>query len=469
MFNKKTILAVCALAIATGITACGGEDPIDDDNEGGNDTPGNINPDRPGSEIGSAVLSPEESKEFLEESARGFISKFHTSDQSEIIGLSSFFCDRYGDLELPRNFGVEDDEVSYYSPAILMKAASTLAKSAQVSSLSRAVETYVYSLKFDQFAGVYEPGSNRWMYVDSSDDIVFRFSGSYGEPCELRISASRNNTSNIEYTYVDYDEHWDYNSNEWVEEVNYKDIYKIAVPKKANVTITKSGTSLADVTLNTDINPNGHKFSANLSGTVANIGVNAETSGTDSKISESATLTIDGGKLIITSAEINGKNLCNFEKIKNDTEAEGDDYFRPSDYLTKGSASVDVMGNVQAYLNVDFNDKLVMTDTYFDSYDYDSKSQALALAKQSAELFNRYITSKVCYNNHQTTQAKLQFAPVLSEYYSYWEYAIEGLILFPDNTTYSAEDYFNTGFAGIVNQCEDLYEAYEALWWRARY
>lgn len=395
-------------------------------------------------------MTPTESKQYLQEVGKEFLGYFNPTDQKEAIELSSYFMDNYGDLDMPEEFDFEDYDY-WYSPAEIFRAIGLTAKGDAVA-MSRASYYYTYTVDFERCKGIYEPGRYRWNKVSDSKDIVFRFTGPMGSRCEMKI-VGEGKTNSFQYTYEE----------SWYNDI-YRDEYNISVPKKLTLTVTKNSNQIAIARVDTDIDIDGHKYTADVEATVANIGVKANSNGNDSRLYAQSTLTVNGKTLITAEAELNGNNLCNANMILNDLEYDLEDGYITK-WFTKGAGKVNVLEKVQGYANINFTNEFARIDTYWGYWDY-SRQEALRLANQAANVLNSNITAKVRYDNKATDQALIVFQPVLDEWgYNSWEYELEPVLYFPvDETTYSFEDYFENGFRSLKSQWESLLGSYEKLW-----
>lgn len=452
--KKQSFFAFGAMMLLMGsVVACGDKDK---------EFEGDLDDQGSGS---MEVMSPTESKNFLETTAKEFIGYFNPNDQKQVIQLCDYFLDEYGDLDAPKEFEIEEDE-DYYSnawesPAKIIKAMRQLAKNANGPSMAKELYTYTYTINFDRFKGVYQPGTYSWQRVSDSDDIVFRFAGPNDEQCEAKVSAS-GSTSNAEVTYDDtWFDYWD--------NMEYTDryIYKISVPKTLTATLTQDRETLANAKVETDVDYKGHKYTATVTATVANIQASVTSNGDDSHLYQATGVWVSGTQIVNCTAEVKGYNLCNVDKIIDGFENDFEDY-KLTNWFTTGSAKVNVLDKVQVYADVTFKDSFVDADDSWGYWDYDSRNEAYQEAQRVADIFNNNIDAKVRYNNKATDQATFQVQPVLDKWGSsdqYWEYYLEPVLYFPqDKTTYTFEEYFEKGFESLEKQWNSLIDSYERLW-----
>ena len=432
---KKFIYGLAAVAtLSLGFTSCSDKD---DDGIGDIDQ-------------GSGTMeaySPEESKEFLEKTATEALNLLNPEDQREVIELCSYFLETYGDLDLPENFDVEEDEDNYLSN--YMKSTLRGLASGQPSMLTRAAVDYVYDIDFDNFKGVYTPGRYEWVKTDDSNDVIFRFNNKAGQACELKAVGSSNYyDTSFEWTEEDY-----YDGDE-VSQYNFR------VPAQVNVTLTAGGKQLASAKVNSNVNFSAHNLSVNAEVSVANISAVAQTEGNDSKVAETATTTINGQLYIAETAVATGNHLCDIN-FYNKNFTDSDDYASAlSQLFSKGEAQVNVLNKV--YVDGTINYTYALYDAL------GLYAESVAEAETYVTLLNKNISGKVRYNNTTTTQATVTWSYTADKYSWGTEYTIEPQLQFPDGTTYYFVNYFENGFEGVESLWNNLTKKYEAIWDAAR-
>lgn len=445
--KKYLYYAACGLALSLAMGACGNDEPEIDI------------PDEPQGEM--EQLSPSESKKYLETTGSEFLSKFKAADQRDLMEVAAWVSEEYGDLDMPKEFEVEpvitDRRVSDF-----LRGVAYAMSHADATKAGEALVTYTYSLDFDQFKGVYEPGRYRWNRTGDSNDIVFQFKDKYGKECKLVAKAAKG-TSDVDINVNDYEWDWDEENGYYEYDVVYA--YKTRIPKQVTVTLTNGGATLVNGTINSDINVKGHKVSVDGNVTVANISAIFKVEGSDTKVTETSNFVVSGSTLVSTTATVDGNKLCDLDNWQ--SMADSDDGINDDAILTvlkNGTATVSVLNRVRVDGNVQFNRDIIGVDTYWDQYDY-SKDDAEKLAKKAAENFNKYVTAEVRYGNAATVQANLLWKPKYDDNYYYWEYTLEPLLKFAsDGTTYGFEEYFENGFSNLVDQWEDLIKSYEKVW-----
>lgn len=422
------VLSLCTMA-GLSMTSCS-----DNDNDG----LGDINQGSGTME----TMSPEESKKFLEETATTALNMLNPDDQKALIQLCSYFLDRYEDLDLPENFEVEEDTRSFLNE--FFYETTRAVGSADASYLTRVAVDYVYNINFENFKGIYQPGKYEWEKIGDSNDVIFRFTGVNGQNCELKATGSSN--------YYD-------TSFEWTEDDYYGDEitqYNFHIPAQVKVTLTEGNTQLAECQVNSNVNFAYHNFTIDCQVKVANITAEAKTEGNDSKVTETATTTVNGTKYIYDYAVATGNHLCDIN-FYNKNFGNNEDYATAfSQMFSKGEATVNVLDKVSVDGTIQYTYAL-----------YD----ALGLSPDSAveaetyvALLNNNIKGQVRYNNTSTVQATVGWSYTAEKYSWGTTYQIEPQLIFPDGTSYYFTKYFESGFSGVENLWNSLTRKYEAMW-----
>ncbi len=407
------------------------------------------------------VMTPEESKTYLQNTATEFLDLFKPADQKEVIELAAYFSDEYGDYELPSNFDIEeeeDDDILYYSPAKYIKNLADAARG-DLDGLTRAAYVYTYNINFDRFTGIYEPNkrNEEWVKTGDSKDIIFRFTDKNGQTVELKATQA-GGTSDFDFSYSETYEYYD-------EKETYN--YYISIPKTVTATLTQGGKELANSTVTSSIDVNGHKVNAEVSANMCNLAVSAKVDGNDTKVTANTIYYMNGNKVASAQASVNGHDLCNKDKWQKVAEAEDDDEVNNllATMLDKGDCAADVLGKVQVYGELTYY-KEASDDLDFCIGFPNDKTLAKTACQAACDRLNKNVKAQLRYDGTKTDQATLLFQPYLDEWGSYdsnWEYYPECVLLFPDKTTYSFESYFEK-FTNVSNKFDTLIDAYEKLW-----
>lgn len=446
-FKHLMALMLCGTMLLA-VPACGDDGPSNP-GENPNPTP------NPGTHQPSdKEYTPEESKEFLEDVAEEFLNKFNSSDQQKVISLCSYFAEEYGDLEMPENFEIDEEEV--YNPASYMAALGQGAKNFDMGAMTRAGYQYIYRVNFPHFTGIYRPAGDEWKKVGNSDDIIFKFYNRNGQDCSIEVKASSNSSNET----LDFEDEW-YDGYKWNTDT-YK--YIIQLPREVNVKVKENGVTLAESTIKSEVSISGHRMSADVMTTVANLSAHGVVNGTDTRITSNVTLNVSGTQIMQATATIDGNRMCDYDYIKRHAENETLDAL---DFFNSGVAKTDILGKVQIDANLTFNEAIMdaLEQTYWDYYD-GSESYCQQQAQNAINTFKRYLTTNIRYNNTATSQATLDYRikKENDSYYGWGYIEIVPVLHFNDNTTYEFDNYFGSGFGNVTNLFESLIDSYENAW-----
>lgn len=425
------------------------------------------NPEGPQGDGTMEVMTPEESKVFLQDAAVDFLNKFKPEEQKALIELAAYYDSEYADYDLPDNFYLDDDDPSY-SPARYLRQLAKAAKG-DVDALTRAANSYSYNIKFDRFAGIYEPVSSReeWVKTGNSNDIIFRFTNKSAQPVELKISQS-GGVSDLEYSYSEWDWEYDYNIGDY-KEIEEKYTYYLSIPKNVTTTLTENGSSLANATVISSIDVKGHTLSANIDATLMNLRATAKVAGNDSKVEARTELYVSNEKIASAYATLEGSGLCDLDRYEKMEDLDDDDlYSELAKMFKSGDCGLDMLGEVQVYGQGTYYREMPLDlDGWFDKWDYESQAAALQGCQDACDRLNKSIKMQLRYNNTSTDQATAFFQPAFDDWGYGWEYYTDCVLLFPDDTKYSVEEYFKN-FTTVSGKFDSLLDAYQKIWRQAK-
>lgn len=450
--NFKWALAVLSLAV---LASCGDDNKNDDID----------NPEGPQGSGTMEVMTPEQSKTYLQNAVVDFLNKFNPEDQKDAIELAAYFSQEYADLEAPEEFEIEPDGNSR-TPGAFLKAIAAAAKG-DMDGLTRAANAYSYTLNFDRFTGVYEPSKSKgeWVKTENSNDVVFKFTNKSAQPVVLTVTQS-GGVSDFDFSLNDWDYDYNYDTGYWEEyEVKYN--YYLSIPKTVTANLTENGQELANTVVVSNIDVDGHTISADVNATLMNLKTEAKISGNDSKVEANSVFYVSGEKVGSAYATLTGSDLCNKKKYESFEDMDDDQIQEEiAKMINKGDCGADLLGMVQVYGQVSYyKDMPDDLDFYADDYDYNSKEEARNDCQKACNRLNENIKTQLRYDNTATDQASLQFIPGFDEWYGgqYWEYFVTCNLLFPDNTSYNIDSYFEN-FSNVTNKWDTLLDAYEKIW-----
>ncbi len=437
--NTARCLLVAVLAIAS--PSCGKDDPATEPTPtpGGNtgaDPNPNPTPDDPKPTDG--VFAPEDAKQHVENTAMKFMNLFDAADQQRLADLAEYVADRYGELRLP--YGWETDD-NYYAPASFVSAVARTYRTASYAPLSRSVYTY----RFADYAGIYEPGSYRWEKTGTSDDVIFRFAGKRGT-CELKATAS---ADGWEATYDDDDN---------------GDRYTGTVPRLIHITLTEGGTTLADISVESKVDFDMATADIKVDATVMNLAAEVTFSGTDTRLTEQQTLKINGNVCQTSTATVNGYNMLRENTIRR----LADESLKPADVFSGASGTVDLLGALQVRGEVARFSSIAddLDDNYWGWSMY-TESQAERLCRAFCDKINANVDTRVYFNGTDVVQAVGIALPYFTDYgYDSWYWSAHlGLRYVSDNSTQDFDAFLdNYDTTSVENRFTSLVRSYRRLW-----
>ncbi len=403
-----------------------------------------LEPDKPKGEM--EKLTPEESKDFLDNSAKTMMNTLNASDQESFIKTASYAYENYADIEFPDKSG---DDNERKNPALFLKNLANAVKQGSAHAMAAASYTYVYDYDYREYYGVYEVRGSEWVKTEDSENIVFKFRNYDRSTCILTLEPSK------EFSDIDWE-------NEYDDYYSETEEYYVKIPKTVKVTLVSGTKTLVNGTVNTSVSKTAHTVSADANITVENINAQCQINGTDTKV-DAAFATTVGGKLFVKgNTSINGTHLCDVDFFRNN-DIESEDLYN---YFKSGTANANAMDLVQIDAKAEFTREFcAILDRSYYNYDYDTETEAETAIANDVKLYNQYISANVRYNNTKTVQAKLKFDYEHESYYRGWEYYIIPLIQFEgDGSTYTFEEYFEKGFGSVENQWNSLVRSYKSIW-----
>lgn len=437
--NTARCLLVAVLAIAS--PSCGKDDPATEPTPtpGGNTgTDPNPNPTPDDPKPAEGVFAPEDAKQHVENTAIKFMNLFDAADQQQLADLAEYVADRYGELRLP--YGWETDD-NYYAPAAFVSAAARMYRTASYAPLSHSVYTY----RFADYAGIYEPGSYRWEKTGTSDDVIFRFAGKRGT-CELKATAS---ADGWEATY---------------DEDDNGDRYTGTVPRLIHITLTEGGTTLVDISVESKVDFDMATADIKVDATVMNLAAEVTFSGTDTRLTEQQTLKINGNVCQTSTATVNGYNMLRENTIRR----LADESLKPADVFSGASGTVDLLGALQARGEVARFSSIAddLDDNYWGWSMY-TESQAERLCRAFCDKINANVDTRVYFNGTDVVQAVGIALPYFTDYgYDSWYWSAHlGLRYVSDSSTQDFDAFLdNYDTTSVENRFTSLVRSYRRLW-----
>ncbi len=464
-YIKFLIGGAAATALALSVASCG--DSNEEPQGGKTDTKAEWTDSE--KENSQKITTEEEAKEYIGQTASLVLDKFRPADQRPILELAANFVDAYGD------YTIDLGGSQYGAPRCGSKALGRLFKGFRDAAASREYLGYAASaqnvLELGMFTGVYEPDTRRGVFYRAGDssDIIIRFQ-SNGKRCELKVVPGK--------------AAWTLDA----AELSEGEIDAVKIPREMTFSLTEGSTTLVNGSLATYW-ADGSELSFATDVTALNVRAAADTKATNSVVKSTEKLFVDGTEIVSASATVNGKGMVTSSTIEKAFDREEDTYetWTGNGYETvteyyyeanprkfanifqNGSAYAKLLGRVMVKAAVPDSHKLLELDeTCFNSYDYDSQSEAKKDCQAACSLLNSGVPAKLYIAGNDAATATLKWQPYLNEEdygygYSYWCWEPEGVMEFADGTRYSFYDYDVNDFAGLLNRFDNVFQSYENL------
>lgn len=412
----KFIPALLAAA-ALSLCACGGEDP-----------------DEPGTDPGNSGTfgdkTPEEVKEQLAGIASSVLDKFNPEDQEELVNFVDYLSRAYGDVEF-------EEEGGYYSP------------------MRRVAKEYdeIIDIVSAFPNGVYTPVGGKWTKTEDSKDVVLRIPNDsrYGR---VELTVKQSGKQNVEAN------------------VPEEGSYLVTAPTSVEGTLTANGKTMVSEKLTANLNTTAKTLEVSETTTAANVVKTIRINAGNSQATATTSVTVGGSQIVNATGTLNGRNLCDINKIAQAVYDENiESFFSGATISGNVIGQLFINGSVKAIgevMNAYGKDYSFGNDEW---YEYSSLQQAANACSKAVDLINRNVNVGVSFAQNGPTEAALTFI-VDEDFYTYtdWNgnvvntgwYSPMPALKFGDGTTYT-DDFFEYGFDAVINQFETLVEAYERL------
>ena len=439
-----------AMAMSLMFVACGGDDDSKDE--------GIVVPDSesPGSNVNS--MTPKEQKEYLEQTARQLLSRINANDFKPVTDILNYVEEKYSGSEY---YDYRTGKYVYegYDNSVLddwFESALELCE----GTMSNNVQKNFYTAA--NFRARFVAGNNGWEKQGSSDGLEFHFTDAQNQACVLKIWASDRYTK-AHLSLLD-ETRWKY--------VNGKEIQQryenaIGVPAEATATLTRGGTTLVSVKVNTalkmakediDLATDNYEATADVSTCGYNVVVEKASFMGDNKAYAAVKVFKGSEQLLSAEAEANGK-----VRLTTQSEYRYGYYREWTEFEVKeagrGVFKVDVQGKVQAIGEIKDIDRFL---------DYSEKTHDNrwdeANFKRAIDNANEELNIGLYYDGKNTRMATVKLSTQTSRKYGEIYYEAVPAIYFNDGTSYSFEEYFDeTYFKKVINNFEDLVNDFKHL------
>lgn len=470
--NFMRVAAVCAVAFT--FTACGGDD---EEPGGGSEI---VDPDqKPTPEPNPDVdaMDPAAAKGYLEDTAIELLSIVQPSDHETLVRIVGYWNENYGEYEAPAVWNLdalEGDDDDYYkarrhNPLRHMMRALGKAAKGDIAAMSRAMNEV---LNVARFSGIYEPGRDSygdgiWVKTGNSKDVVFKF------PC---------NGNTVEVKAFG-------EGGTWGEQEGG---IRVEVPRKATLILNNGGTELVNAVVESNLDFNAHTINVDLNASLVNVNLKSSTKGDNNSIRTETYAFYAGRQVARSTATVNGRNMVDRNAIKNLFKEEKEHYedgygnvyeevwyefdvAQAEKMFIDGKTDSDVLGKIRVAGTITgFGRLMAESEKYFDCDEYSDKEAALRDCQQQAEVIKELVDVKLYLAGSANSSAEVDYKPYFdgeeNEYYSWWEWYNEPVLLFADGSTTSMEGYFGgNNFMGLDTPLRNIIYAYEGYWLNYRH
>lgn len=363
-------------------------------------------------DVNGGKLSPDAQKEKLETTARMAMEECPASDFQEFSDFAAFLTEQYFD-----------------KPDYDLSAFENRFEELYNIFFSRKDDHDLMVLVLAQCTGEFAFGENAVTYTPS-DKLRLKVADEQGRNylVELKTSGEVKTINNYDIDGLDI---------------------TLKIPEKIGVVITRNGETMISVDVNYDlrlhdnINPTNDMVAINEKITVKNYVISTSCSyDAKSKLAKVNCSLTKGGKLIVShnasaTVTLSGQTIPEADLVN----------------IQNFSADADIMGAVQVKgSSPDYS----VVKSIFNEYDYRSQQST----DKAASRINQLISLKLYYDGQITEQAHVELECRSNNDYFY----LVPVIVFGDNSRYTAEDYFSEElFGNLISQFENYAEMFVNL------
>lgn len=439
-----------------------------------------------------------------------FVNAIEAETHKNVVDVITYLDDAYGSYDIDDAYESKLegllDETSGTRAKNPVKAMANLTKiclaaaqnGAQLSSRVAEVWTYTLHAGLTDLYGKFIPDSyyEEWAYDSSvKDRLEVAFPDSRGQQWVATLKGSKE-TSRVHVVVKD-DYSYSYTENGTViNNKNYIDNYNVTidVPKQMTFAVKCEGSTIVDMTINSDVafetnveveseskdyynydeyygSWYDHEYNQELLAfeiDYKNLNVDAKmtvngyeetfkTNVTKSGVTANAGVKIDGKSMLTADAKINADFNAFFDAVSQMSEPTPEEV---ANWLKDVSVNVDVMGQVQLKASCpSFYNLYKASEQVNESYDFNSFSSAV-------ESYNKAFDIKLYFDKKSSEVAFIEIEAY--EEYDEWDGttyydAYPVIVLTSDDSRHNIEDYFDdeASFTNLIDAVEDLAEEFE--------
>ena len=427
-------------------------------NNGGNNG-GNVNNDiiNPGEDIKESDLTPGEHKARLEEIAIEFVEAFNPADTEELV----YSAEALAEYMEYFDYGFEMEEEVVPAPAsLLASGAKRFAANDLVEFATRVAEDFVIDINdpdLNPYAGkcyTYDGDNYEWVESDDKDKTI-KFVWD-----DTVATISWFGSTKVEYLYDEEVNYVVYVPNDITISIKIDGKTYFTAKLETNITNIKTWVPKTTITLN-----GGYEFTANSAG--------------NSKGLEAGGSIKKNGNTLLNAASVvainDATDIDNWlYEYYNDyygeyyTEVSGE-YFVEN--VKTGAAQLDILA-LSIVGEGDFKGMYEEIERLDEEYNYwdENWNKLPDVEKEYCDEVCKYVNEKVeivlLYNDTMERVANIVFSTIkyVDDYDGYIDYDIEPILVFPDGSKFSFEEYFTEkAFGSLIDAAEALAEEFNSL------
>ena len=416
--NNFLLVSFLAMAMTFSMASCSSSDDPDSPDivnpGGGTENPGGGSENPGGS--GTADMTAAQAKQSLEATAQELLGKMNVSDLQEFKNMI--------------------DGVDYEDGDAVSRWFKACGDASVVSSSDYGTK---YLIMASNFVGEFTLQNGVWKQTQKGGDhLSFIFNDKQGNKCVLTLKTSKEGTEIHHDCFDDEDGYWD--GYKWQE---YKDEYRLFMPKKMELTLTRNGEVRAMTTVETQVKTNGE---IDLTKDEVELTSTTQVGAYKVVVNKAA---FKAGKTAEAKATVSKGNETLITVAASATGSVGNDLLGS---YGKVSVSVDILGKAKVIATLSDVDLLIQNLDKADSNDENE-----AQFKQYLDNANKLIDARLYLNNSSKSSSKVYLAPVEDGYGNYHYWYAEPWLEFSDGSKYSYYDYFNEkSFKSVVDKVQSI-------------
>ena len=453
---------------------------------------------------------PDDVKKKLSAVGVEFVNAIEAETHKNVVDVITYLDDAYGSYDIDDAYESKLegllDETSGTRAKNPVKAMANLTKiclaaaqnGAQLSSRVAEVWTYTLHAGLTDLYGKFIPDSyyEEWAYDSSvKDRLEVAFPDSRGQQWVATLKGSKE-TSRVHVVVKD-DYSYSYTENGTViNNENYIDNYNVTidVPKQMTFAVKCDGSTIVDMTINSDVafeanfdveseskdyynydeyygSWHDHEYTQDFLAfeiDYKNLNVDAKmtvngyeetfkTNVTKSGVTANAGVKINGKSMLTADAKVNADFNAFFDAVENMDEPTPDEV---ANWLKDVSVNIDVLGQVQLKASCpSFYNLYKASEQVNEAYDFSSFSSAV-------ESYNKAFDIKLYFDKKSSEVAFIEIEAY--EERDEWDgttyyggYPV--IVLTSDDSRHNIEDYFDdeASFTNLIEAVEDLAEEFE--------